>query len=117
YWDKLIGNEDHNILWNIPTQKSGRLSIFGGNSENFLSEIRTTEFLEKLPLKTLKLFLPDALQNKLPVINYIDFSNPPLPDHSIVTKNLPKVFSLPIRFFYPVIFLKTLPLPSPLMKR
>ena len=73
YWHKLIGNEDHNILWNIPTQKSGRLSVFGGNSENFLSEIRTTEFLEKLPIKTLKLYLPDALQNKLPVINYIDF--------------------------------------------
>lgn len=74
YWQKLDSLVDPSILWNIPEQKTGRIAIIGGNLQNFMVEIKNTEFLNTLPVKSANLLLPAALQNKLPVIDSIYYA-------------------------------------------
>ena len=54
------------ILWSIPEQKTGTLQLLGGNLHSFLTEIRTAEGLKPLPLKEVRLALPDSLKKQLP---------------------------------------------------
>ncbi len=54
------------ILWNIPEQKTGSIVVIGGNSQSFSNTIRTSEYLSKLPIRSVHTVLPDALKNKLP---------------------------------------------------
>jgi hypothetical protein len=74
YWiksDKLV---DEDIFWNIPEQKTGIFQIIGGNSNNFSSEIKQTEFLNSLNLKEVRLLLPDALRTKIPPVPGVNFA-------------------------------------------
>lgn len=68
YWKKITKLPAYKDLeWNIPEQKSGTISIIGGNSQNFSTVIRSAEFLNRTyPIKNLHIVLPDYLKNKLP---------------------------------------------------
>lgn len=61
------------ILWSIPEQKTGILQVIGGNKQSFSTEIRTVESLNTLPLKEVRLALPDALKSQLPPTPKITF--------------------------------------------
>lgn len=65
-------NED--IFWNIPEQKTGIISIIGGNSNNFSFEIKQAEFLNTLNLKEVRLILPDSLKSKVPPVPGVNFT-------------------------------------------
>ena len=65
YWTKEAKPSD-NILWNLPEQKTGTLQLLGGNSQNFATIIKNAEFLSTLPLKRVKVLLPEPLRTKLP---------------------------------------------------
>ena len=62
------------ILWNIPEQKTGILQLVGGHSGSFATEIKLAEFLNTLPLKEVRLTLPDSLRGKLPPLPGINFA-------------------------------------------
>ncbi len=68
YWEKKSEKPDSTDLeWNIPEQKSGSVSIIGGNSQNFSTVIRSAEFLQKTyPIKKLNIAIPDSLRGKIP---------------------------------------------------
>ena len=72
YFTKQSGTKlFQDLEWNIPEQKTGIVSIIGGNSENFATVIHSAEKLSSTyPLKTINLLLPESLKSKLP----------PLPD-------------------------------------
>ena len=74
YWIKSDEITDPNIFWNIPEQKTGVLQIIGGNANNFATEIKQAEFLNSLPIKDVRLMLPDALQSKVPPVPGINFA-------------------------------------------
>ena len=75
YWKKLDHIVDDSILWNIPEQKTGRIAVIGGNLENCMVEIKNTEFLNSLPIKSANLLLPSALQGKLPAFASVYFAD------------------------------------------
>jgi hypothetical protein len=74
YWKKVNEPIDENIFWNIPEQKTGIVQIIGGNSNSFSTEIRQAEFLNSLPIREVRLLLPDALSSKVPPIPGINFA-------------------------------------------
>lgn len=74
YWTKSDEAIDPNIFWNIPEQKTGILQVIGGNSNSFSTEIKQTEFLSSLPIKEVRLLLPDALHTKIPPVPGINFA-------------------------------------------
>lgn len=74
YWHKQTQPLFDNLIWNIPEQKTGHVAIVGGNSQNFSSVIRVSEFInQSFPIKTLTTVLPDALRGKLPPLPNLDF--------------------------------------------
>lgn len=74
YWTKSDEVLDKNIFWNVPEQKTGIFQIIGGNSNNFSTEIHQAEYLNSLPLKEVRLLLPDALRTKVPPVPGIYFA-------------------------------------------
>ena len=74
YWIKTDKAIDENIFWNIPEQRTGTVQIIGGNSNNFSTEIRQTEFLNSLNLKEVRLLLPDSLRTKIPPVPGVNFA-------------------------------------------
>ena len=74
YWIKAEAPIDKNIFWNVPEQKTGSLQIIGGNSNNFSTEIRQAEFLNTLPIRDVRLLLPDILRTKIPPIPGVNFA-------------------------------------------
>ena len=74
YWIKSDKAIDENIFWNVPEQRTGILQIIGGNSNNFSTEIKQTEFLNTLNLKEVRLLLPDSLRTKIPPVPGINFA-------------------------------------------
>ena len=73
YWTRQE-KPNPDLLWNLPEQKTGLVTIIGGNASNFSAEIKLTEFLNTLNLKTVRLCLPDSLKNKLPPLPEIVFA-------------------------------------------
>lgn len=77
YWTKHgeTLNLSADLAWNFPEQKSGHIAVIGGNSTNFLAEVKTAEFLAKtFPfLKTVKNIFPDSLKSKLPPLENLTF--------------------------------------------
>lgn len=61
------------ILWSIPEQRTGTLNLLGGHSGSFATEVKLAEFLNTLPLKEVRLTLPDALKSKLPPLPGLTF--------------------------------------------
>jgi hypothetical protein len=74
YWQKLDEAIDPNIFWNVPEQKTGVIQIIGGNANSFSTEIKQAEYLNSLPLKEVRLLLPDALRSKVPPVPGINFA-------------------------------------------
>lgn len=63
------------LLWNIPEQKTGRISLIGGNSQNFANIIKMAEFLNSsFPLESVSITLPDTLKKSLPPITDLNFA-------------------------------------------
>ena len=77
YWQNIEQNIYSDLTWNIPEVKSGSLNIIGGNAQNFQPEIKIAEqIIQNFPFKTVKTILPDALKNKLPLLdNFIFLSS------------------------------------------
>ncbi len=74
YWHKQSQPLFDNLLWNIPEQKTGHIAVVGGNSQNFSTVVRISEFINQtFPIKTLTTVLPDALRGKLPPLPNLDF--------------------------------------------
>lgn len=74
YWHKQSQPLFDNLLWNIPEQKTGHIAVVGGNSQNFSTVVRISEFINQtFPVKTLSTVLPDALRGKLPPLPNVDF--------------------------------------------
>ncbi|MBR3256993.1 hypothetical protein IKG02_01735 [Candidatus Saccharibacteria bacterium] len=77
FWDKSgksIKNAQE-LPWNFPEQKQGVLSIIGGNSGSFSTEIRIAEHLQKsFPfIKSIKNLFPDSLKKQLPSLENLEF--------------------------------------------
>ena len=67
YFKKYEENPYADLRWNIPEQKRGKINIIGGNSQNFRTIIKASEFISaSFPIKDLEIILPDALKSKLP---------------------------------------------------
>lgn len=68
-------NPYKDLYWNIPSeQKSGLVSVIGGNGQNFKTPMKTAEFLAaEFPLKKVKVALPDVLKPKLPPLDNLMF--------------------------------------------
>lgn len=74
YWQKQNRPLFADLAWNIPERKTGRLAVVGGNSQNFATVIRTSEYLaEHFPFETVATFLPDTLRGKLPTLPNLTF--------------------------------------------
>jgi hypothetical protein len=74
YWIKSDELINPDIFWNIPEQKTGTIQIIGGNSNSFSTEIKQAEFLNSLPIREVRLLLPDALHTKVPPVPGINFA-------------------------------------------
>ncbi len=67
YFKKLEKNPYEDLKWNIPERKQGTISVIGGNSQNFRTSVKVSEFLENnYPVERVDTILPDALKGKLP---------------------------------------------------
>ena len=77
YWTKNpdLKNLKSDLAWNFPEQRQGIIKIIGGNSSNFSTEVKVTEFLNRsFPfLKEIRNIFPDSIKSKLPPIPTIDF--------------------------------------------
>ena len=74
FWQKQEKPLFPDLLWNIPEQKSGLISVIGGNSQSFSTSIHVAEFLtQTYPLKSVNILLPDSLKNQLPSLPGVIF--------------------------------------------
>lgn len=74
YWQKQNQPLFSDLSWNIPERKTGRVSIVGGNSQNLTTVIQISEYLgQNFPFESIKIFLPDAVRNKLPPLPSLNF--------------------------------------------
>ena len=74
YFEKITEKPAEDLSWNIPERKSGVVNIVGGNNQNFRTEVKIAEFLEKnYPIESIRTVLPDALKNKLPNLDNFMF--------------------------------------------
>lgn len=74
YFEKLDQNPYEDLKWNIPEQKQGIISIIGGNSSSFRTEVKIAEYVtNSFPIREARLILPDILKNKLPSLPYFAF--------------------------------------------
>lgn len=75
YWRKQTKPLFDDLIWNIPEQKTGNITVTGGNSQNFSAIVRISEFLSRdFPLKTVTTLLPDALRSQLPPLGNLLFA-------------------------------------------
>lgn len=74
YWQKQSQPLFPDIAWNIPEQKTGRLAVVGGNSQNFSTVVRISEFAsQNFPFTHVATILPDVLRAKLPPLGNLNF--------------------------------------------
>lgn len=75
YWRRQEKPLFEDLIWNIPEQRTGKISIIGGNSQNFHAVIRLAELLvQTFPLRTVATTLPDALRSQLPPLKNLNFA-------------------------------------------
>lgn len=75
YWRKQLKPLFADLTWNIPEQKTGVVTVIGGNSQSFSSVIRTAEYLNQhFPIKHVSTILPESLRSKLPNSENINFT-------------------------------------------
>ena len=73
YWHRQT-TIDQDALWNIPEQRTGSVTIIGGNSANFATTIKLAELFHTYNLKEVRLVLPSSLRNKLPPLPELIFA-------------------------------------------
>ncbi|MBR3320185.1 hypothetical protein IKG20_02680 [Candidatus Saccharibacteria bacterium] len=77
YWDKNpdLKKIKEDLSWNLPEQKQGTLSIIGGNSSSFSTEVKVTEYANRtFPfIKEVKNIFPDSLKSNFPPIAGLEF--------------------------------------------
>jgi len=77
YWKRDVDFKKFagDLTWNFPEQKAGEILILGGNSQNFMTEVKITEFLTKKFsfLNEVRNYFPDSLKSSLPLLSTIDF--------------------------------------------
>lgn len=67
YFAKVEQKPTPDLTWNIPETKKGTVNIIGGNSQNFRTEIKISEYFStNYPIQTLNTILPNALKLQLP---------------------------------------------------
>ena len=67
YLQKVTQPPTPDLTWNIPEQAQGTVNIIGGNSQNFRTVVKISEYLaSQYPIQTINAVLPDALQANLP---------------------------------------------------
>lgn len=75
YWQKQEKPLFEDLIWNIPEQKTGRISLIGGNSQSFHTIVRLSESLSQtFPLRAVVTTLPDSLRISLPPIENLNFA-------------------------------------------
>lgn len=75
YWQKQTKPLFPDLVWNFPEQKTGKISIVGGNQQGFSTIIRTAEhLLQTFPLKDVSILLPDALRGQVPPLSNLNFA-------------------------------------------
>ena len=75
YWKKQETPLFKDLEWNFPERKSGTITLLGGNSAAFATEIKISEFLlNSFPIEEIKTVLPDALKSKLPPLPNLSFA-------------------------------------------
>ena len=77
YFTKIETKPTPDLTWNIPEQAQGTVNIIGGNSQNFRTIVKISEYLgTSYPIKTINTVLPDVLQSKLPNLpNFVFLSS------------------------------------------
>ena len=76
YWQKAENDKTlKDLAWNFPEQKSKTLSIIGGHSASFTTEVKVSEYVSKtFPfLKEINNFFPDSLKSKFPPLENLKF--------------------------------------------
>lgn len=73
YWTKQDKPLFSDLLWNLPEQKQGSVSVIGGNSQNFSSVSRVSNQLSTFPVRDVISVLPDALRSKIPPVPGVTF--------------------------------------------
>ncbi len=74
FFKKIEKVRKEEILWNVPEQKQGLIAVVGGNSQNFRTSVKVSEFLiANYPIREVDLVLPDALEKKLPPLENTKF--------------------------------------------
>ncbi len=74
YFEKVEKAPAEDLSWNIPEQKQGKVNIIGGNAQNFRTEMKTAEFLDKTyPLEEVQMVLSEKLKHKLPPLPNFHF--------------------------------------------
>ena len=69
YFSKYEKNPYEDIRWNIPERRQGVVAVVGGNGQAFRVPVKIAEWLTAhYPLETVKVLLPDVLQDKLPPV-------------------------------------------------
>lgn len=78
YWQK---NDDAksplfvDLAWNIPDQKSGKITVVGGNSQAFSTPVKVSDYLaQTFPLQEVTTLLPDSLAKSLPPLDNFQFA-------------------------------------------
>ena len=78
YWQK---NDDPksplfaDLAWNIPDQKSGKITVVGGNSQTFAAPVKVSDYLaQTFPLQEVTTLLPDSLAKSLPPLDNFQFA-------------------------------------------
>lgn len=75
YWQKQSKPLFPDLIWNFPEQKTGQISIIGGNRQGFSTIIRTAEhLLGAFPLKDVRILLPDNLRGQVPPLGNLNFA-------------------------------------------
>ncbi len=71
YLHKFSDNPYEDLYWNIAEQTKSVVNVIGGNSQNFRTSVKVSEYLAKEFPVDVKMVLPDALKNKLPPLDNI----------------------------------------------
>ncbi|MBQ6321029.1 hypothetical protein IJI17_02300 [Candidatus Saccharibacteria bacterium] len=77
YWQKDLSPQNFaaDLSWNFPEQRAKTLTILGGNSQNFSTEVKLAEFINhNYPfLQEVKNLFPASLKSKFPPLPNLDF--------------------------------------------
>lgn len=74
YFESVQAGFGQDLLWNVPEQKRGIVSVVGGNSQNFRTALKTAEAVAShAPVRQVNLVLPETLRPALPPLDNLIF--------------------------------------------